>query len=794
MKFVSVLLLLLIIGCSSLTAVEPANEVDWPAFMARHDLVWDPLPARWREGAFLGNGQLGLMIYQPSEPHGGDIFGFSHREEEENSLRFDLGRSDLIDHREGRRVLFDRTRLPIGHFLLTPVGKITGGTMRLDLWNAEATGTVTTDRGEIHWRALIPSQQDVMIVEFTPSEGERDCTWEYVAAVSETPRIYRWDTDGYGRDRSQGKYPANPPAERSARGPFTISRQPMLAGGDYATAWRRDRVGEHQQRVTIAVGYNKKEPTSSDQAVDAIERASAVSFESLESAHRRWWHTYYPQSFLSIPDSWMESFYWIQMYKLGAGTRGDRPALDLMGPWYRYTIWPGMWWNLNLQLSYYPVYTANRLNIGESLARMIDDSAQDLIDNVPEHAQGRGAFKGIDFSSYGESAWVARATASQDLDGGMFKGQRGTVEMGNLTWALHNYWRQCRYAADDQRLRDRMLPMLRRAINFYRPMLERDEAGTYHLAPTYSPEVGYGPDCNYDLALLRWGLRTLIAESKRLGVDDPLMPEWKKIHTNLTDYPTDENGYMIARGVPFKGGHRHYSHLLMIYPLHLVHWDQPDQRELIARSVNQWAAERKAFAGYSYSGAASMYASMGDGDRAATYTDELIDCMLTPNTMYMEADSPVIESPLSGAQSVHDMLLQSWSTWTDDATLVSTIRVFPAIPEDWSQAAFADLRTEGAFLVSAVRSDHKTQWVAIKSLAGEPCRIKPNLEGTVRAVDSSKNDKIHPLGEGLYKLDLDRGETMVLHAGDAPPTMRINALAGEADRFNYFGSQAMRDD
>jgi hypothetical protein len=62
-----------------------------------------------------------------------------------------------------------------------------------------------------------------------------------------------------------------------------------------------------------------------------------------------------------------------------------------------------------------------------------------------------------------------------------------------------------------------------------------------------------------------------------------------------------------------------------------------------------------------------------------------------PTTMYAEGN-PVIESPLSFATSVHDMFLQSWG---------GKIRVFPATPEKWGDVAFEDLRTQGAFLVSA---------------------------------------------------------------------------------------------
>ncbi|MBI1371296.1 MAG: hypothetical protein GC159_00840 [Phycisphaera sp.] len=778
----------------SATAAQVVEDhVDWPAFMARHDLVWATLPTKWQDGAFLGNGQLGLMIYQPSQPHGGSIFGFTHRKEEENALRLDLGRSDVLDHR-GRDVLMERARLPIGHFLLMPVGKITGGDMRLDLWNAEARGTLVTDRGAIRWRAFIPAQLDAIVVEYDADEPERGCKWEYVAEISESPRVYRGKTDGYGKDRPQDKYPANPPAERSTQGSLQLARQPMLAGGDYTTAWKINNASPTQRRIVIAIGYNTQ-GSSADEAADAVARVEGASFDKIESDHRRWWHDYLQQSFVSLPDTRLESFYWIQMYKLGAATRADRPAIDLLGPWYRSTIWPGMWWNLNLQLTYYPVYTGNHLEIGASMTHMIDDNAQNLIDNAPRGKPTGGAFKGVDFDAFeGDMAWVARVTASGDLAGGMYKGQRGTVEMGNLPWAMHNYWRQCRYAADDTRMRDKMLPMLRAAINFYRPMLERDDAGTFHLRPTYSPELSYGPDCNYDLAVLRWGLRTLIAESKRLGVDDPLMPTWRDILAHLTDYPVDDNGFMVARGETFKGGHRHYSHLLMIYPLYQVNWDQPDKRELIQQSVDHWADGAKAFAGYSYSGAASMYASMGQGDKAAWYLNQMIDRSMTPNTMYMEADSPVIESPLSGAASVQDMLLQSWSTWQEDAespSWVSTIRVFPGVPDAWSEVAFKDLRAENAFLVSAARHAGRTQWVAVKSLAGKPCRIKSGFDGAPVSADPAQTNEIHPLGDGVYELRLQRGETIVLHSGDTPvPSASVTAPEAPQAACNYFGSRA----
>jgi hypothetical protein len=39
-----------------------SDQIDWPKFMARQDLVWDQLPRQWNEGAFVGNGLLGFFL------------------------------------------------------------------------------------------------------------------------------------------------------------------------------------------------------------------------------------------------------------------------------------------------------------------------------------------------------------------------------------------------------------------------------------------------------------------------------------------------------------------------------------------------------------------------------------------------------------------------------------------------------------------------------------------------------------------------------------------------------------
>ena len=178
-----------------------------------------------------------------------------------------------------------------------------------------------------------------------------------------------------------------------------------------------------------------------------------------------------------------------------------------------------------------------------------------------------------------------------------------------------------------------------------------------------------------------------------LKIDDPLIPTWKKTLENLIPYPTDENGLRISASVPFAESHRHFSHLLMIFPLYIMTPEQPANRELVIKSLTHWMSMPKALQGYSYTGAASISALLGKGDDAADYLNKLLDKRILPNTMYSES-GPVIETPLSAAASLHDMLLSSWG---------DRIRVFPGVPGKWADVAFKDLRAQGAFLVTAVR-------------------------------------------------------------------------------------------
>ncbi|HZI30972.1 MAG TPA: Tat pathway signal sequence domain protein, partial [Candidatus Binatia bacterium] len=378
-------------------------------------------------------------------------------------------------------------------------------------------------------------------------------------------------------------------------------------------------------------------------------------------------------------------------------------------------------------------------------------------------------------------------------------------------WALNNYWLQYRYSGDEKLLRDGLYPKLKRAIAYYLHLLSPGADGKLHLPLCLSPEYpnphGSGNalvhDANYDLSLLRWGLNTLLACNERFHLNDPMAEKWTDTLKNLTPNPVDENGYMVGSDQPFAVSHRHYSHLFSIYPLHLVDPQSSEDRPLIEKSLNHWESMTSAWRGYSYAGAAAMNAWLGQSSDIVPYLNKFLEFRpdkksirfpACANTMYVEA-GPVIETPLACAATMNEIVLQSWSM----TPFGTHIRVFPAVPDAWKDVAFENMRTEGAFLVSAVRRDGKTLFVQIKSLAGAPCRVSTSLEGKIVAsgdrefnVTTEKDRDGHP----ITVVDLKKGETVLLTSADEKLSANDLVVSPVAQRIgipNFYGSPKARD-
>lgn len=198
--------------------------------------------------------------------------------------------------------------------------------------------------------------------------------------------------------------------------------------------------------------------------------------------------------------------------------------------------------------------------------------------------------------------------------------QRNQYEVGNLTWTLFYYWQMCEAYGDDFQMKERLFPLLKSAVNIFFRIRITNPDGTCSLPSTASPEYGegelgeIGTNSNYDLANLRWGLSTLISIDEKYGLNDPMLPKWKDFLANLPAFGYDEKtGFKVSDKFEFRDTtHRHWSHLFMIYPYHILDWENPEDESRMRYSMNRWQGNT----GYSLTGKAAMLATAGEGDGA----------------------------------------------------------------------------------------------------------------------------------------------------------------------------------
>lgn len=725
---------------------DPVNAaVDWPAFMRQHDMTFDRLPRRWQEAPHFGNAMLGSMLY------GAD-----------DTIRLQIFRADVQDHRDDTWgwPAYSRPRLMIGHFSLHTAGKVTGCKWRKDLWNAELTGTITTEKGEIKIRHFVHAADMAIVTELTPTEGEKACNWTWHPAEAKTTRpgypATQEEIEGFAKKygshyaKTLKPWQSNPAGRLEKDGGISVWIQDLLAGGQYATAWGEDVCGETRTLVaSIANSYPAS--TAAKTSKSDVGRFLKVDKANWTKSHQDWWHDYYQKSFVAIPDKALESLYWQTIYRYGCTSRSGRCFVDTPGIWFQGGPWAYVTTDWNIQSAHWSVYAANRLEQGEEVVNRLYAGREELIKAVrPVEWQSDSAYLPIE--------------VALDMIGNREQDMRYYDLVGLLPWTLNNAWSQYRFSMDDGMLRDRIYPLLRRAVNFYVHIAKEGDDGKLHLPPTYSPESGVWRDCNFDLALFKWSCMTLLKASKRLGIDDPMIPRWREVVARLTDFPAGEDGFKQGSDRPALKHHRHLSHLLMIYPLYLVNIEQEGSGDVLRKSILQ-AYDLKgadSLAAMVQTHAGPIATALGDGDLALKGLKAQQEDLL-PNGLWACAGNPCIESTLSLANNIQDMLIQSWSDPAKDEP--GAIRIFPAVPVEWKDVEFRDLRAEGAFLVSAKREGGLTQWVRIKSLAGEPCLVRTDIRGEIRA-KGRRSFKVEKVSTGTCRIDLKKGEEVMLSPDD----------------------------
>jgi len=486
--------------------------------------------------------------------------------------------------------------------------------------------------------------------------------------------------------------------------------------GDYFfdVAVRWERVG-----TTVRGVWSVSTSLGKEKALDKATEALARGVEESYKAHLNYWDAFWAASSVKLPDPVLQRQYDNEMYHLGSTSRENSRPISLQAIWTadegNLPPWKGDYHNdLNTQLSYWPVYTGNHLSEGFAFIKY----NWDLCETYRQYARTFFETEGIHIPGV--------AT----LDGRQMGGWAPYSASPTVAaWIGQHFYLHWKYSADEEFLRDKGYPFLSETCKGIEGVLVTDSAGYRTLPFSASPEMHnntikawFKTLTNFDNALIRFAFSAASEMATKLGKMEDAS-HWQQVFDMLPPLVVEDGRLSVAKGLHLFDSHRHFSHLMAIYPLGLIDMSQGEEaQQVILNSIEKLDSHgMNGWVGYSPAWLGNLKARAFDGDGAARALRLFSDCFCLSNTFHANGDQTktgvsnatyrpfTLEGNFAFASGIQEMLLQSHT---------DVIRVFPAIPSAWKDDSFSNLRAQGAFLVSAEMKGGKLASLSVRSEKG----------------------------------------------------------------------------
>jgi alpha-L-fucosidase 2 len=528
--------------------------------------------------------------------------------------------------------------------------------------------------------------------------------------------------------------------------------QPVTGGQATVTAtnWRQGR--DNMEIYTCVTGLGDPELMTTE-ACGLVEACAEKGYAGIKRESSRWWREFWSKSQVQISHKNINQHYQLGQYFLGSSSRTGTPPMPLQGVWTaddgNLPPWRGDFHhNLNTQFSYISYLSNNRID--EGLVFL-----EHMWTILPKHRELAAHF----FKAPGAFIPCAMSLAGELISGWA----PYCFSLTNGAWVADMFHRHWKYTLDETFLRDRAYPYCLAQGEFLLHHLKPDPAtGRLLLPMSTSAEIydntprSYLPsNTNYDHFLMLKLFKDLEEMSAALGQKKE-SAKWKR-HAKSLGGPAlaripSPDGLIhgdvlgLAPGLPLDRSHRHHAHLMGVYPLNLLHpVNGAREKDLIADSLHQIdLLGTGEWVGYSFSWYAGLCARIGNGGAAISMLERYLDGFVSPNGFHLNGDFKnlgysvykyrpfTLEGNFAAVQAVNEMLLQC---------INGVVHVGYSLPVGIS-ASFSQLRTEGAFLVSAsIDKNGVISRFEITSIAGGLCRIANPWPSQSVCIKSSQNQK-----------------------------------------------------
>lgn len=728
-----------------------ACEDEIPTKKSSHDLIFDELPKVWDEAVPLGNGTVGVLIWERGD-----------------TLRMALDRADLWDKRPmaNRNIpefsfkwvmeqrmkdtdeAYRKVQLLYDEPYLTSPGptKIPGGVLAFD---TKKFGNVQDVRLHIK-EAICEVNWDSGLKLQTFVHAEKSFGYFLFTGNTENVQpgliVPEYDVKSYHRANEGG-------AVGKGLGGLEYKAGNVITK-ENSISYKQNGWGDF--KYTIDVRWDKKAdgviegtwsisssdaPVEQDNSAQIAQTALESGFNTMFVEHKSWWENFWSKSSITLPDSVLERQWYLDQYKFGSVARADAPPISLQAIWTAdngdLPPWKGDFHNdLNTQLSYWPAYSGNHLDLEIGFINWIWDN--------------REVFKKYTKDFYGTSGINVPGVAT--LEG---KPMGGWIQYAFgptvSAWLAHHFYLHWRYSMDRGFLEERAYPWFMEVATYLDELSTTGKNGKKKLPLSTSPEyhhntkeAWYKNHSSFDVGLKKFTFIKVAELARELGKMDEAKKWDQKLSEWELEYPINETGLLIAPRYPYVYSHHHFSHLLPFHPLGLLDVTHGEEEaELIRRSIENCEkieSKNPMWTGYMYAWLGGMKARMFDGEGAAEELRKFPTAFVTKNSFHANGDYKktgtsnftgrfvTLEGNFAFASGLQEMLIQSHT---------GIVRIFPAIPDGWNDLSFKRLRTKGAFLISASRESSKVKMVKVESEKGGTIKLN-NPFGNEKFTSESK--------------------------------------------------------
>ncbi len=716
--------------------------------------------AQWDEAIPLGNGKLGILLYgtdtvrmsldrvdlwdtrlAPAAKESGFCYETMKRLVESGT------EEDWQEHQRLFDNIYNDTAYP---------SKITAGGLALTF--AESVKPSFGLSLETAEACVTEANGETLLQGFT-SATEFIGVFRIHSAYSVSVRIPRYisetDSDGIdGRAICNPRALGYPAAQTVVDGEFTYTRQKTSTDFEYGIVMlERDCGSWRELYVTITTSNDGADDLAV--AKNALLRAAERGYAALFAEHCAWWSSYWEKSEISVCDPMLEQVYYRSQYLFASCSRKGFYPMPLQGVWTAdndtLPPWKGDYHHdTNTQLSYQAYLRANRLPEGEVFLDYIWDL--------------REAFASFAHDFYGVDGLLIPGVST--IDGKPMGGWPQYALSPTMSiWTAQSFDEYYLYTDDKDFLRDRAYPLfteIGRAIEGL--LIERN--GKLYLPLSSSPEIHDNlreaylkPNSNFDLALMRYLYGTLVNYAAILD-DADAAAHWNTLLSKLDDIALDGDCILLTKGEALKESHRHFSHLMCLYPLHLINYDTDAHKAIYARTLHE--LERNGtgmWVGFSFAMAAQVYAMAQNGNGAYQKLYTFAHGFVGDNGFHLNGDFKhygystfhyrpfTLESSFGFCDALHEMLLQDHMGY---------IHLFPAIPNEWmeKEISFRDLRSRGGVLVSAVRGADGVQHMRLTSEKTQTVSIQNLFDGDTVCVTCGGQSQLVRSTDGIVRVTL----------------------------------------